>query len=104
MLEYLGYKVTVMTSSVEALDLFKANPNDFDLVMTDQVMPKMSGVELTKELLRIKPELPVVLCSGYSTKVTEVDAKEIGIRAFCAKPLEMQQLATVTRDVLDTGK
>jgi two-component system cell cycle sensor histidine kinase/response regulator CckA len=102
MLEHLGYKVTVLTSSVEALDLFKSHPDDFDLVLTDQTMPKMSGVELTKELLRIKPELPVILCSGYSAKVTEADAKELGIRAFCMKPMDMKQLASVVRDVLNT--
>jgi len=62
----------------------------------------MSGVELTKELLSIRPEIPVVLCSGYSAIVTEADAKEIGIRAFCAKPIEMSQLASVVRDVLGT--
>ncbi len=104
MLEHLGYQVTVMTSSVEALALFKAHPHNFDLVMTDQTMPKMSGVELAKELLRIRPETPVILCSGYSAIVTEADAKEIGIRAFCAKPMEMQQLGSVVREVLDTSE
>ena len=93
-----------MINGVEALDLFKARPDDFDLIVTDQTMPKMSGVELTKELLRIKPELPVILCSGYSSKVTEADAKEIGIRAFCAKPLEMQKLGSVVREVLDRSQ
>jgi len=104
MLEPLGYKVTVLTSSVEALDLFKAHSDDFDLVVTDQTMPKMSGVELTKELLRIKPELPVILCSGYSAKVTEADAKELGIRAFCMKSMDMKQLASVVSDVLGASE
>ena len=104
MLEPLGSKVTVLTSSVEALDLFKAHPDDFDLVMTDQTMPKMSGMELTKELLRIKPEFPVVLCSGYSAKVTEADARELGIRAFCMRPMDIKQLALVVSDVLGASE
>ena len=104
MLGHLGYKVTIMTNSVEALDLFKAHPDDFDLVITDQTMPKMSGFELAKELLKIKPDIPIILCSGYSAQVTDVDAQEIGIRAFCMKPIEMKQLATVVREALDTSK
>lgn len=100
----LGYKVTVMTDSIEALDLFKAHSQDFDLVITDQTMPKMSGVELAKELLSIRPELPVILCSGYSAQVSEDVAKEVGISAFCLKPLMMKQLALVVREVLDASK
>jgi PAS domain S-box-containing protein len=104
MLEHLGYKVSVMTNSVEALAHFKAHPDDFDLIVTDQTMPKMSGVELAKELLAIRAELPVVLCSGYSATVNEETAKEIGIRAFCEKPIEMRKLGSVVREVLDTAK
>ncbi len=104
MLGHLGYKVSIITNSVEALDLFKAHPDEFDLVITDQTMPKMSGVELAKELLKVKPDLPIILCSGYSAQVTDDDALEIGIRAFCMKPLGMKQLATVTRETLDTSK
>ncbi len=100
----LGYQVTVMTDSVAALDYFKAHPQDFDLVITDQTMPKLSGVELAKELLNIRPELPVILCSGYSAKVSEDVARDLGISAFCMKPLLMDQLALVVRDVLDKSK
>ncbi len=104
MLEHLGYIVTVATCSVEALDLFKAHPDDFDLVITDQTMPKMSGVDLAKELFKISSKIPIILCSGYSSQVTDEEALAIGIRAFCQKPMEMKQLASVTRDALDTGK
>ncbi len=99
--EILGYKVTTMTDCVKALDLFKTHPYDFDLVITDQTMPKMSGVDLAKELLAIRPDLPIILCSGYSAQVSEKDAKVIGIRAFCMKPLLMDQLAQIIRNVLD---
>lgn len=104
MLGHLGYTVTTMTNSVEALELFKTHPDDFDLVITDQTMPKMSGVELSKELLKIKPHIPIILCSGYSAQVTGEDALGIGIRAFCMKPVEMKQLASVARETLDTSR
>ncbi len=103
MLGHLGYKVTIMTNSVEALDLFKAHPDEFDMVITDQTMPKVSGVELAKEIFRIRPKIPVILCSGYSATVSEEAAMEGGIRAFCMKPMEIKQFATVVRDVLDAG-
>ncbi len=104
MLEHLGYKVTVVTESVEALDLFKAHPDDFDLVITDQTMPKMSGVELAKELLKIRPDIPIILCSGYSAQITDGEALGIGIYSFCQKPITIKQLATVAREALDTSK
>jgi len=104
MLEHLGYKVTVVNSGIEALGLFKVHPGDFDLVMTDQTMPKMSGTELLTELLSLRPELPVVLCSGYSAQVNEADAKKIGARAFCMKPITMPQLASVVREALHTSE
>ncbi|MCK4508085.1 MAG: response regulator, partial [Desulfuromonadales bacterium] len=101
LLEYQGYKVTSTTSSLEALEIFKATPEEFDLVFTDQTMPEMSGAELATKLLKIRLDIPIVLCSGFSAKVSEEDAKEIGIREFCLKPMDMKQLATVARRVLD---
>ena len=93
--------MTSKTCSVEALELFRADPDAFDLVFTDQTMPRMSGSELATELLKLRPNLPIILCTGYSAKVSEEDAKEIGIRKFCMKPLDMMQLASVAREVLD---
>lgn len=105
LLEFQGYKVTSVTSSSRALSIFKSNPQEFDLVFTDQTMPEMSGAELARELLIIRPDIPVVLCSGYSARVSEADAKGIGVREFCMKPMDMKQLATVARRVLDeSGK
>ena len=101
LLSFQGYKVTSFSSSVEALHAFRANPDEFDLVLTDQTMPEMSGVELSQELLRLRPDIPIILCSGYSTSVSENNAKQMGIREFCLKPLNMKQLAIVVRQVLD---
>ncbi len=101
--DLLGYKVTVMTDCLKALYFFAANPHDFDLVITDQTMPKMSGVELAKELLSIRKDVPIILCSGYSAQVSEDAAKQVGISAFCMKPLLMKDLALVVREVLDTS-
>ncbi len=103
MLEHLGYKVTSSTSSSQALEWFKNQPQAFDLVITDQTMPEFSGVELAKEMLSIRPDIPIILCSGYSSTVSEETLKEQGIYQFCMKPLSMDQIARVTREAL-TGK
>jgi PAS domain S-box-containing protein len=100
LLQYQGYTVTSITRCEEALELFKATPDGFDLVITDQTMPNMTGVELATELLKISPQLPIILCSGYAAEVSEHEAKGIGIRAFCLKPIGIEQLATVIRKVL----
>ena len=105
LLKCQGYKVTSVTSSVDALDIFKKRPEEFDLVFTDQTMPEMSGAELAIELLKIRADIPIILCSGYSAMVSEEDAKRMGIREFCMKPMGMEQLANVARRVLDeSGK
>ena len=78
MLEKLGYKVTARTSSIEALEAFKNAPNGFDLVITDMTMPNMTGKSLAKELMTIRPDTPIVLCTGFSEKIDEKKAKEMG--------------------------
>jgi PAS domain S-box-containing protein len=100
----LGYRVTATADSLDALQIFRADPNGFDLVITDQTMPELSGMELSAELLKIKADLPIVLCSGYSTRVSPASAQKIGIRKYCAKPLEIAQLAAVIREILDEEK
>jgi PAS domain S-box-containing protein len=102
LLECQGYTVTSVTNSLEALELFKTRPNTFDLVFTDQTMPNMTGIQLATELLKIRADIPIILCSGYSVKVSEDEAKNIGFIEFCMKPMDMKQLATVARKVLDT--
>jgi two-component system, cell cycle sensor histidine kinase and response regulator CckA len=100
-LERLGYQITVRTSSVEALELFRSKPNDFDLVITDMTMPNMTGDELAKELIALRSDIPVIVCTGYSKKITSETAARIGIRAFAYKPLLKADLAQTVRKVLD---
>lgn len=100
----LGYQVTAITSSVEALGLFKSKPDAFDLVITDMTMPHMSGDILTAELLNIRPDLPVILCTGYSKKISVESAVELGVKAFAYKPVVQADLAQIVRKVLDEAK
>jgi len=101
MLERLGYKVSSRTDSVEALELFKAAPDDYDLVLSDMTMPNLSGDRLTIELLNTRPDIPVILCTGYSKKMSEEAAADIGIKAFAFKPIVKADLARTVRRVLD---
>jgi CheY-like chemotaxis protein len=103
-LERLGYQVTARTSSVEALELFRSKSNEFDLVITDMTMPNMTGDKLTIELKKIKPDIPVILCTGYSKRISKETAEEIGIKAFAYKPVVKADLAKTVRKVLDEAK
>ena len=102
-LERLGYRVTAVMDSIEALDLFSADPSFFDLVITDQAMSKMDGSQLARELLRIRSDIPIILCTGHSETTTAEKAEEIGIREFLLKPLTRQELADAVRRLLDAG-
>jgi signal transduction histidine kinase/ActR/RegA family two-component response regulator len=101
MLGTYGYDVTVCTSSIEALNLFKSDFMRFDLVITDMTMPKMTGDILAKALIALRPDLPVILCTGFSTSITEEIADRLGIRALVMKPVLMNQIAATVRRVLD---
>ena len=101
MLESLGYKITTRTSSIEALELFKAKADSFDLVITDMTMPNMTGDKLASELIRIKPEIPVILCTGYSVQINQDQALAMGIRAFVSKPVLKREIAETIRKVFD---
>ena len=101
MLEPFGYRVTARTSGIEALEAFRNIPNAFDLVITDMTMPNMTGKDLAKELMVIRPDIPIILCTGFSEKIDERRAKEMGIRAFVMKPIVMRQIAQTIREVLD---
>ena len=101
MLESLGYQVTCRTSSIEALELFRAKADDFDLVVTDMTMPNMTGDVLAKELIGIKPGIPVVLCTGYSAQINQKQASAMGVRAFVSKPVLRVDIADTIRKVLD---
>jgi len=101
MLERLGYQVTVRKSSLEALETFQNQPDHFDLVVTDQTMPGITGADLARRMLQIRPNIPVILCTGYSSVISEEKAKLIGIRKFALKPLSKKDIATLIRKVLD---
>jgi CheY-like chemotaxis protein len=101
MLERLGYQVTSRTSSIDALEAFRANPNKFDLVITDMQMPNMSGDKLSVELARIRPDIPVLLCTGFSEVMSEEKAASLGINDFLLKPIVMKDLSQKIREVLD---
>lgn len=99
-LESLGYRMTVTTKPLEALEIFKARPREFDLVIADQTMPQMTGLELAQELIALRPELPVILVTGYSQLVTPEKALEAGIRDYIMKPLSISELTNAIRKVL----
>ena len=101
MLQHLGYKVTALMDSQEALKLFSANPSEFDLVITDQTMPFMTGEDLGKELMRIRPDIPVILCTGYSDLISSEKATAMGFRGFIMKPFTVREGAELVRRVLD---
>ena len=100
-LEGLGYRVTATTKSLEALVAFSSGPEDFDLLISDQAMPDMPGTELVEKVLAIRPDLPVILCTGYSSQVNEETAPARGISKFVMKPFSRDELAKLVRKVLD---
>ena len=100
-LEAMGYRVTARTSSIEALAAFEAKQDEIDLVITDQTMPKMTGDQLARRILELRPEMPIILCTGYSTVINDAKAKAMGIRRFLLKPIIKQELAEILRELLD---
>jgi CheY-like chemotaxis protein len=103
MLNRLGYQVEIRTSPVEALEAFRADPQKFDLVMTDMTMPQLTGLNLARKILEIRPGMPVILCTGFSEQASEQAALTIGIRKLLLKPLALENLALAVRQALDCG-
>ena len=101
MLGSLGYDITCRTSSIEALELFKARADSFDMVITDMTMPNMTGADLAREMIKLKPDIPIILCTGYSTQINQQMATAAGIRAFVSKPVLKADIAKTIRTVLD---
>jgi len=101
MLKMLGYRVVGKTDSRDAFAYFKEHAGEVDLVITDFTMPHMTGFDLAKEVRKIRPELPILLCTGYNTGFSEAEIKEAGINAFILKPVVRKELAEVVRRVLD---
>lgn len=101
MLEHLGYKVTTLMDSKEALKLFSEKHYEFDLVMTDQTMPFMTGEDLGRDLMRIRSDIRVVLCTGYKDMMSSEEATAMGFRGFILKPFSVREGAELVRRVLD---
>jgi two-component system CheB/CheR fusion protein len=101
MLERLGYRVAVKTDSEEALALFRKAPEMFDLVITDQTMPRMTGINMAAEILRTRPDIPVVLCTGFSEMVDANGARDRGVCEFLMKPFSVREMAESIRRALD---
>ncbi|OPY75070.1 MAG: Blue-light-activated protein [Syntrophorhabdus sp. PtaU1.Bin153] len=99
-LESLGYSVTALADSTEALKLFSSDPSRFDLVITDHTMPKLTGLNLVRKLLAIRNDVPIILCTGHSDSVSPEKARETGIKEFLMKPIERRQLAEAIRRAL----
>lgn len=100
LLERLGYTVTTSTDSLEALEVFRAQPDAFNLVITDQSMPGLTGIQLAERLMQIRPDIPVILCTGFSEVVDGKEAKAMGIQKFMMKPFSARQLAETIRRIL----
>jgi PAS domain S-box-containing protein len=100
-LKRFGYTVTTSISSVEALELFRSHPNDFDLVITDMTMPKITGEKLAAGLIEIRPDIPIILCTGYSQKLSDKNIGAKGIREVISKPIAIDNLLKSVRKVLD---
>ncbi len=101
MFERLGYKVETATEPQDALERFVLNPDHFDLVITDMTMPQMTGVSLSEKLMDIRPDIPIIICTGHSALVDEEKAKELGLAAYVMKPISIRETAQTIRKVLD---
>jgi PAS domain S-box-containing protein len=100
-LKRLGYDVATAIDSLEALKLFRNTPDEFDLVITDHTMPRMTGVELAPKLMEIRPDIPVILCTGFSDVIDEQEAKAMGIRGLLLKPASIKELGSAIRRALE---
>jgi PAS domain S-box-containing protein len=101
MLGSLGYEVTTCGTAIAALELFRSNPSTFDLVITDMTMPLMTGDRMAIEMMRLRPDLPVIICTGFNELLSKESVRQIGIRALLMKPFLKNEAATVVRQVLD---
>jgi len=102
MLNKLGYHVESTTRAVDALAAFREQPDTYDLVITDMTMPNMTGENLAEALMRVRPDIPVILCTGFSHQMDEEKALDMGIRAFVMKPFDFKDVAQTIRRVLDS--
>jgi PAS domain S-box-containing protein len=101
MLKKLGYQVEALTQPVNALEIFRAEPNKFDLVISDMTMPNMTGDILATELMKIRPDIPVIICTGYSERIDDPRAQELGLKGLIMKPFTIRSLSKTVRNALD---
>ncbi|MCP4746815.1 MAG: PAS domain S-box protein [Desulfobacteraceae bacterium] len=104
MLEQLGYAVTTSNDCIKAYELFKSSPDDFDLVITDMTMPGMTGDLLAERFIEIRPDIPIILCTGYHKKISSKNASQIGVKALTYKPVQKTKLSEIIRKVIDEIK
>ena len=104
LLEGRGYEVTYLTSSRAAVTVFDTEPNGFDLLLTDQTMPEMSGIELAQALIKKRPNLPVIVCTGYSESMDELMLSEQGIKGYVTKPIDIPVLLSLVEDLMEDNR
>jgi len=104
LLTYSGYSVTTKFDGQSALDLYSSKPNEFDLVITDQTMPRLTGVEMARELLKLRPEQLIVLCTGFSEVVSESSVLSMGIKKYLTKPVNTTELMSVLDGLMQSDK
>ena len=100
----LGYTVVMRINSSEALETFKAKPDSFDLVISDMTMPQMTGDQLARELISIRADIPIIICTGFSERLNQEKAASIGVKGFLMKPILKSEMAKMVRKVLDEAK
>ncbi|MCP4670529.1 MAG: response regulator, partial [Desulfobacula sp.] len=103
-LSRLGYLVTVETKSIDALKVFRSNPDFYNLVISDMTMPDMTGDQLAKEILATKPDIPIIICTGFSERINKEQAEIIGVKGLLMKPVVKSEMANMVRKVLDESK
>lgn len=101
MLQHLGYQVTAARDPEQALQIFSADPKAFDLVITDLTMPRMTGIEVTTQIHRIRPDISVILCTGYGNRLSEAQIEQSGLFGVIQKPLRKKEMAQTIRKALD---
>ncbi len=101
MIEKLGYKVTSHTDCVKALEQFKTDPYQFDIVITDMTMPKMTGIQFIDKIKTIRTDIPAIICTGYSEQINKETSEDLGFQGYISKPVRLKEIAHIIRQVLD---
>jgi len=104
MLERLGYNVSAFSNSLEALETFNSNPDGYDLVNSDMTMPNMTGDQLAQKLMSIRPDIPIIICTGFSERINKEQAETDKVKGFLMKPVVKSEMAQMVREVLDEAK